>query len=873
MEHLDEMSEDDRHFDALANCAQVYHESEGIPRPMEGKASRPLRNTKLGQCHIIMESGDEYDGEVIIRNGIPVPHGHGVLTSACGGHSYVGGFIHHRRDGYGKLISSHFVLWCQWRMDYPDLNNCTRLDYPNGDRYSGFLEVSKDSLFSPYTKSSHKTSRFSMWAQSCAFLRSRWGELVTADGERYFGEWKQDTPHGFGCYITREGDRYVGKFISGKFHDTGTLFSGTFGAEGCVPLSGVRFKVGGGKGAPSPAVTSPNHLSTSQSGVALHSTFIFDGVWNQGQFCGEGHITLPNWTRVTAEWRGPARSYYGEVVVSQSSSKRDTVLPDVGAVHTWRECFHWEFLLCGASEEIRVSEREASAALRERFASSNTVEEQHSVIVEFLNNSVLVQNAVRVFRRCFYFFFGTCGRSGEIGAGLENNSLGWCCVRNAFWGCIHSSRGRPITAVDLELALLDIFSLTRSLQRWVHEALWEEQSSRLAGGGADTVIGRWLVDVVFQSVDGPLINLYAHVYSDECLNLDKQIGHMRGKVTLDDMGAKFARRFSEERLFDPYADAVHCINQLGLPGQTLTAKLNILMQWSSNINLSTRLAQIRAEEGMRGTLDSLMEDVSQEYQLGSTDDLLPIYQYVISQCSVRNLYAHVKMLADFSNQESFIDLSSQDNFRVTTFLICAITLIRLGQSIRDDHNVLVPASVRIERMMTVVESIPKYVCELHERLWAGKSPWGCFRNTNVTRLLAIVCGYVKYWMPHVIERACHGFMHLRVIHQLPYLWLTDTSIFEKKIVNVVPMCGNEVPAEVRWFCWCVAGSLMKAVGLQFGAYQALSSPCFVEFTLEEGYGTFTDVENPNSVVFVVTCKHFPLPSFLLYAASVLRDVL
>ncbi|CCW71025.1 unnamed protein product [Phytomonas sp. Hart1] len=348
---------------------------------------------------------------------------------------------------------------------------------------------------------------------------------------------------------------------------------------------------------------------------------------------------------------------------------------------------------------------------------------------------------------------------------------------------------------------------------------------------------------------------------------------MRGKVTLDDMGVKFARRFGEESLFDPYVDAVHCINQLGLPGQTLTTKLSVLMQWSSDINLSTRLAQIRAEEGTREASSPLLEGPSQGYRPGSTDDLLPIYQYVISQCSVRNLYPHAKMLADFSTQESFIDLSSQDNFRVTTFLICTITLMRLSQSIRDDHNVLVPASFRLERMMLVIEAIPKYVCELHKKLSLSVGAQGFFRHKDSTRLLSIVRGYVKYWMPHVIERAACRVGHTRVSHQPLYLWLTDTTLFEKQIIELVPMRCKEVPDEVRLLCWSVAGSLMKAVDLQFGAYRALPSPRCVEFNLEEGCGACTEASDTNSVVFVVTWKHFPLPSFLLYAASVLRDSL
>ncbi len=59
------------------------------------------------------------------------------------------------------------------------------------------------------------------------------GSLVYPDGEKYFGELKDQVPHGEGTMTFPDGSKYVGSFLDGQFDGYGTFttFSGTYIGE------------------------------------------------------------------------------------------------------------------------------------------------------------------------------------------------------------------------------------------------------------------------------------------------------------------------------------------------------------------------------------------------------------------------------------------------------------------------------------------------------------------------------------------------------------------------------------------------------------------------------------------------------------------
>lgn len=760
----------------------------------------------------MLEHEDVYEGEVLVERGATIPHGRGTLTSAAGQHCYVGDFVHRWRDGYGKLVTARFVLWCKWRMNRPDLTGSARVDYPNGDRYSGFLSLQQSS--SP--SSGPRLSRFSHWVLSTVPVRHRWGELVYHNGDRYFGEWEADTAHGFGCYTTRAGDRYVGRFLGGRFHDTGALFMTSYLFEGKRHMEGV------GLGLPTP------HLSRTPSLMC-----VLDGVWAKGRFTGEGHVTLPNEVRITAEWKSATEPYEGEVVFPSNPFLR----VDDGA-HRWREGFHWEPLLGGMFAGAKQGEYVASAANREELAQSPSWDAKRHAVTQFLLTNGPIRNALRIFRRCFYHSYGSCGASSEIGSGDGACWLGWCGLRNAFGGCIHQGRGRPITARDLKWALLDILSLTRSVQRWVAEMLGVEHEETLNQCGAAALVGRWTIDEVLRDVHDVLLNLYIHVYSQEDDCLSTTLAQMRGCITLDDMGVQFARRHHEERLFHPYADAIHCLEQLNAERKTLSGKLRVLLQWSRDIDVSTRLAQACVEDA---SLFARSGGIHSQPQHGSVDDLLPIHQYVLSQSRVQHLYAHTRLLVDLAGEADYIEPSSQECFCVTTLQVCVLTLPRLHQLLKDKEGVLVPAAFFVDQMASIVEKATSE-CE---------GPLG--------EWVLVARGYIKAWVPHLLTTLA-GMPPLQEGSTIA-LCGKGSPIGEE--IEVIPLGDGSLPPAARLVCFGLAGSLLACVGLPLYLETLDSSLTVVNLELDYA---FLAPSLPHSPQLFLRPDRRILPSLLLHAA-------
>ena len=567
------------------------------PSPVAGNAATtPLSPASGSQAtvkiSIGMEYGDEYVGEAIpVADGKDqfIPHGRGTLQSPIGKHCYVGDFEHRLRDGYGKLVTERFVLWARWRANRPDLGTSARVDYPNGDKYSGYLDMTQDQqMANALLKLSPQVlSNFSIWVRTATVTRERWGEAVlTSSGSRYFGQWERNIPQGFGCYFGPTGDRYIGMFVAGKFCGSGTLF--TSSSTTTSTTSGIS---------PIELGLAPSNLSFSASAANAASSAVppmqaggtvYDGVWEAGLFAGEdGHIIFPCHTRVTADWINACHGLRGQVVFSSGAMNRDR--PKLIAT------FQWEPLLLSSKDGLAKMEPGAASSLRSAVMAAKSRYLLEDVVKKALKSTPVVVNACKIFRRCFFFLYGTCGNPAEIGSGgATPTSTGWCHARHAYGGCIHPGKGKRIDASDTVAALGDIHSFIGTAKRWLYEAMGTTCVERITGElDAENVVSRAVLDVLMNDVHAPLMNLYSQAYAREEVQLAYAVRRLR-QTTLDDFGVSFGRNESE-KLFDPYADAVRSVERLP-QALSLSVKLAVLSKWSKDIDLSTKLSQVKLQE-------------------------------------------------------------------------------------------------------------------------------------------------------------------------------------------------------------------------------------------------------------------------------------
>lgn len=595
-------------------------ETTPSPAPHE---SAPASGSEKHTIH--MDFDDEYVGEAIAVAPPPpttshhghrsslaaeqllfVPHGNGTLQSTSGKHCYVGGFVHRERDGDGKLLTDKTVLWCKWTANRPDFAASARLDTTSGDKYHGYLVARTDmDIVQRLTKSaSVPMSKFSVWVNATKFTKERWGELVGANSVRFFGQWVNDVRNGFGCMLLPSGDRYVGMFQDDMYHGAGVLFSKssstTSGSEGSPSKGGSSrslfaalhssFASGCSSAAGRPrwspvveSILSPAGATASQYAV------VYDGVWSRGTFESlDAQVTFPCGTRVRGSWRSLTSVAEGGV----NCPRKPRMFEDSGEADftkRWTETFQWESLLCGSSESSKHRSHYGARSIRSRLLKARDRTGAVAQLSRFLKEDTLVLNAIKVFRRCFYFFYGTCGSSSEIGGGLAGNTLGWCSFRGASGGCIHRGRGRPIQPSDIDAALGDIFSMVSSIQRWTVEILGDTAVDHARELEAEGVIVRLALDAALAEVYPVLLNLYVQAYKVQEENLRCAVSRLRG-TTLDDLGVVFGRHESD-KLFDPYADASRSLGELSRC-RCLTDMIRTLVMWSKEIDTSTKLAQV-----------------------------------------------------------------------------------------------------------------------------------------------------------------------------------------------------------------------------------------------------------------------------------------
>nr|CCC89720.1 conserved hypothetical protein [Trypanosoma congolense IL3000] len=845
-----------------------------------------------------VDFGDKYFGEVLLSGSMEVPHGSGRLFSQEGKHFYDGNFVNRNRDGNGMLNTERYTLWCKWKMNRPDLTNPARVEYPDGTKYCGFLSSHQSSSPGSSITSAQRSrlSKFSIWVHSLVLVRERWGEIVHSSGDRYLGQWKNDMPSGFGCYMTKAGDRYVGLFQKGKFHDTGTLFLRT------SELDKERVKLPDGVGflfqqdQPADQQEDAAEVASEKIKTRFRSCFgdscagdvaectvggsgrqgrpggwngiAFDGVWEMGRFLGEGHVTLPCGSRVTAEWKSLLCPTKGRVFVT-SLDKRCSGQKDMNT-RNWLQCFHWEPLLSGSTEDVKEQRYAACASYRERLKGSSSDDEVQSVLADFCNSEDSLRNALKVFRRCFYFLHGTCGRSSEIGSGWGSTVLGWCNICNAYGGCIHHVRGRRISVSDVELALTDIISFVRSAERWVVEMLG---SVSVASRSCSLFVTRRLLDLVLRDVHSVLFNLYVYAYNVEDAALTEALERVRQRTTLDDLGVNFARMQRSEKLFDPYADAVNRIERLGRGVWTYGTKLKVLGQWSMEIDLSIRLSRVNVDDEPLALLMSRDAQPSP----GSADDLIPIHQYVLMKARLNHLYVHTKLLVDFSSEDIFMEFTSHENFFVITFQACTLILSNLHPLLRDESNVLAPPTLFEERLRTAVHSFSRMagaflsLMESHSAL-IYEPPLAL----DSEDMQGVAIGYVKAWIPEAVDmvstygRGTCG-DDCKSISVPDLLQMEETR-------GLALLNEQDFPRAVALFCWFAASSILSVLRIRLGLVAATGTEVLVVETdmtkFLDDYAHWCDAHGEHvSTLVLLVGKDTARPLFLRRAAVLLSSIL
>ncbi|EPY27190.1 hypothetical protein STCU_05875 [Strigomonas culicis] len=322
---------------------------------------------------------------------------------------------------------------------------------------------------------------------------------------------------------------------------------------------------------------------------------------------------------------------------------------------------------------------------------------------------------------------------------------------------------------------MDLLSFARSVLRWVRQALVDDGAAV-----PERVVGRWVADRVLRGAAGVLPNLYCQAYRAAERELGEALSRLRPGLSLDDMGVHFARERLFEQLFDPYADAVRTAEQLGR-GHTLTRELQIVTQWSKEIDLSTRLA-MDTEAGARRP------------PLGGADDLLPIHQYVLTRSRVDALYAHAKLLADMVMEPMFADPSSEESFSVMTLHVCVLALSQLHPGVRDGEGVLVPFPLECARVAAQVRCVARWVRAADQ--WCAPTGWGARELESVVRL------YMSTWVPHVVSA-----LSTRARSTGAHVPLTD-AIFERATCSQMLLNHPPVPPSVRALCLWVGGKLL-----------------------------------------------------------------
>lgn len=654
---------------------QMLNTSLAVPALKSSPARSPPPPSQAKQVRLSAK-GDEYVGEAIFAGDKQRPHGQGSLYSASGCHTYIGDFVNGALDGNGKLMTPRYVLYSRWKSDKPDFTFGARVDYSEGDRYFGFVTAYRTAK--PSAKAV-QTSAFFSYFDNHDLYRTRWGEMVWRDKTRYFGHWERNERHGFGIYLLQNGDRYIGGWSEGLYHGNGVLFT----AKGPI----------------------------------------YDGIWTNGVFTPgvpvkRGFVPQPDHlgslivascgVKLVGAWRSVTE-------VISATMERLPVFRGDTEQHQYAVTSSWTPLLCGRSATSKLKDAERFVPFKQQLTAASTKEQFCSVLCTVMDDVRSFENAFKVFERAFFFCYGCCGVSSEIGSGLGNSPLGWCHGRLGHaGGCYHHGRGTPIEQHHVAAAVGDLISLVFAAKEYLSDLYgYEELVSHMEALDAESAVNRTILDCAMRNVHPVLLNLYIQVYNTQQSDIDCAL-HQLSKVTPDDLGVVFARGSDTDgKLFVPYSDAINSLKEL-TRASTLSDALACLRRWSREIDLGTKAAQLQLHYG--GLSPGQNHGAPQS---GSADDLLPIHQYVMIKAAVPHLYAHTRLLIDFASGDQFVDATSQDAFCSTTLRACVSILPELRLDVRDAHNIVTPVSVFEKRVEDALDFVERDLLRLIVRPLAG----------------------------------------------------------------------------------------------------------------------------------------------------------
>ncbi|GLE02030.1 hypothetical protein PINS_up010868 [Pythium insidiosum] len=241
-------------------------------------------------------NGDVYDGEWVDGK----RHGHGELTFADGGGSYVGGFTRDMFDGFGVLERHHVVV--RRPLEPPSLvSGALRLHVKRrSERYEGEFRMGRR-----HGRGSLRSATREVYdGQFVDDYYDGRGVCAYPNGDVYDGEWRHGRWHGHGeLRRGRDGSSYVGEFCNGLFHGLGRETFGRGGSQGSY-TGGFQFGQRHGHGqrvwrlAPGREKTYDGQWRDDEMHgvgvVELPGAFKYVGELQRGQFHGQGVISYAN---------------------------------------------------------------------------------------------------------------------------------------------------------------------------------------------------------------------------------------------------------------------------------------------------------------------------------------------------------------------------------------------------------------------------------------------------------------------------------------------------------------------------------------------------------------------------------------------------
>ncbi|KAJ0407354.1 hypothetical protein P43SY_004782 [Pythium insidiosum] len=241
-------------------------------------------------------NGDLYDGEWVDGK----RHGHGVLTFADGGGSYVGGFASDMFHGFGVLEQHHVIV--RRPMEPPSLvSGALRLHVKRrSELYEGDFRMGKR-----HGRGSLRAAHGDVYDGQFVddYYHGR-GVCAYPNGDVYDGEWRHGRWHGQGeLRRGRDGSSYLGEFCNGLFHGFGRETFGRGGSQGSY-TGGFRFGQRHGHG---------QRVWRLEPGREK----TYDGDWRDDEMHGIGVVELPNAFKYVGELQHG--QFHGQGVISYTN--------------------------------------------------------------------------------------------------------------------------------------------------------------------------------------------------------------------------------------------------------------------------------------------------------------------------------------------------------------------------------------------------------------------------------------------------------------------------------------------------------------------------------------------------------------------------